>query len=326
MNNRRDLLFALGAGALAAPFAAFAQQPGKIWRVGYLALTAGADEWDVAFQEQLRALGYVEGRNLVIEFRWAAGKQEQVQVLAAELAKLGVDAIVTRSTFVAAAAKRATSSIPIVMANSSDPVGNGVIASLAHPGGNVTGMTQNSTDLAGKRLQLLRETVPKARRIAVLAWKKDTEEGYFIKEIRAAAKLLGVDLVLQHIETPEQLGPAFDVMQRERAQALIVEISPLFTIHRKRIAELAIQTRLPSMFESRHMVDSGGLISYGASFVEMHRRAAFYVDRILKGAKPADLPVEQPTSFELVLNMKTAKKIGLTIPESIMVSADKVIE
>jgi putative ABC transport system substrate-binding protein len=326
MSSRRKLLVALGAGVLAAPFASFAQQSDKVWRIGYLALTSGPDEWDAAFRDQLRALGYVEGRNLRIEFRWAAGKQERVQELAEELVRLNVDAIVTRSTFVAAAAKRATSTIPIVMANASDPVGNDVIASLAHPGGNVTGMTQNSTELVGKRLQLLRELVPKSRRFAVLAWKKDAKEGLFIKEIRAAAKRMDVALVLQRVDTPEELAPAFSVMQRERAQALIVEISPLFTSNRKRIAELAAQHHLPSMFESRNMVDSGGLISYGASFLEMHRRAAFYVDRILKGAKPADLPVEQPTKFEMIINLKTGRALGLTIPQSILVQADELIQ
>jgi putative ABC transport system substrate-binding protein len=326
MNLRRKLLVALGASALGAPFGSLAQQQGKVWRIGYLALTSEPDDWDTAFREQIRALGYVEGRNLTIEFRWAGGSEERVQEMAAELARLKVDAIVTRSTMVALAAKRATGTIPIVMANAADPVGAGVIASLAHPGGNVTGLTQNSTELAGKRLQVLREIIPKSRRFGVLAWKRGNAESLFLREIRAVAKRMGVALVVQQVATPDELAPAFGVMQRERAQALIVEISPFFRDNRKRVAELVAQHRLPSMFEVRYMLDSGGLISYGAIFPEMHRRAAFYVDKILKGAKPADLPVEQPTKFEMVINLKTAKALGITIPQSVLLQADEVIQ
>jgi putative ABC transport system substrate-binding protein len=326
MNNRRKLLVALGASALAAPFRSFAQQQGKVWRIGYLAFTSGPDEWDAAFQEQLRTLGYVEGRNLVIEFRWASGNEERVQEMAAELVRLNVDAIATRTSTVALAAKRATSTIPIVMTSAADPVGVGLIASLAHPGGNVTGLSTNSTEVTGRRLQLLRAIVPKSTRFAVLVWKNSAAAAIFLKEIRAAARKMGITPLPQEINTPEAIAPAFNVMQRERAQTLIVQTNPFAANNRKRIAELAAQHRLPSMFESRIMVDSGGLISYGANFLDLHRRAARYMDKILQGAKPADLPVEQPTKFEMIINLKTARALGITIPQSVLLQADEVIQ
>ena len=326
MNNRRKLLVALGASALAAPHISFAQQRGKVWRIGFLALTSGPDRLVDAFREQLRALGYVEGSNLSIEYRWGAGKEERLPELAAELVRLKVDVIVTRTTLVAAAAKRATSTIPIVMASAANPLGAGVIASLAHPGGNVTGVSLNATEIDAKRLQLLRELVPKATRVATLVWRDGPLNPLFLAEIRTAARQMGITLIHQEASTTEALAGAFGVMQRERAQALIVSSSPFTTNNRKRIAELAVQYRLPSMFQTRNFVDEGGLMSYGPNVIEMFRRAAYYVDRILKGAKPADLPVEQPTKFELIINGKTAKALGLKIPQSLLISADKVIE
>jgi len=326
MNNRRKLLVALGASALAAPHISFAQQRGKVWRIGFLALTSGPDQQVDAFREQLRALGYVEGSNLSIEYRWGAGKEERLPELAAELVRLKVDVIVTRTTLVAAAAKRATSTIPIVMASAANPLGAGVIASLAHPGGNVTGVSLNATEIDAKRLQLLRELVPKATRVATLVWRDGPLNPLFLAEIRTAARQMGITLIHQEASTTEALAGAFGVMQRERAQALIVSSSPFTTNNRKRIAELAVQYRLPSMFQTRNFVDEGGLMSYGPNVIEMFRRAAYYVDRILKGAKPADLPVEQPTKFELIINGKTAKALGLKIPQSLLISADKVIE
>ena len=326
MNNRRKLLVALGASALAAPHISFAQQRGKVWRIGFLALTSGPDQQVDAFREQLRALGYVEGSNLSIEYRWGAGKEERLPELAAELVRLKVDVIVTRTTLVAAAAKRATSTIPIVMASAANPLGAGVIASLAHPGGNVTGVSLNATEIDAKRLQLLRELVPKATRVATLVWRDAPLKPLFLAEIRTAARQMGITLIHQEASTTEALAGAFGVMQRERAQALIVSSSPFTTNNRKRIAELAVQYRLPSMFQTRNFVDEGGLMSYGPNVIEMFRRAAYYVDRILKGAKPADLPVEQPTKFELIINGKTAKALGLKIPQSLLISADKVIE
>jgi putative ABC transport system substrate-binding protein len=323
--NRRDAVLALIALG-AAPLPAEAQRADKVWRIGHLSAQSGPDGSVEAFREQLRSLGYVEGRNLLFEFRWAAGKDERLPELASELVRLKVDVIVTRTTFVAAAAKRATSTIPIVMASAADPVGAGVVASLARPGGNVTGVTQNTTEIDGKRLQLLRELVPKATRIATLVWEKGFLKPLFLEQIRAAAQHMGIAVVVQEASTPEALAGAFEVMQRERAQALIVSSSPFTNNNRKRIAELAAQHRLPSMFDGRAFVDAGGLVSYGPDTVEMSRRAAYYVDKILKGAKPADLPIEQPTKFELIVNLKTAKAIGLTIPQSVLARTDEVIQ
>jgi putative tryptophan/tyrosine transport system substrate-binding protein len=326
INNRRILVVALGASGLAVALGSFAQPKGKVWRVGFLGFTGGPDESIEAFREQLRTLGYVEGSNLAIEYRWAAGKEERVPELAAELVRLQMDVIVTRATFVALAVKRATSTIPIVMASASDPVGAGVIASLAHPGGNVTGVTLNSTEIVGKRLQLLGELVPKATRVAALVWENSPVKQSFVEEIRTTARQMGITLIPQEVSTTEALVGAFDAMQREHAQALIVQASPFATNNRKRIAELAAQQRLPTMFELRAFMDEGGFVSYGPDGIELHRRAAYYVDRILKGTKPADLPVEQPTKYELIINVRTAKALGINVPDSILVRADNVIE
>jgi putative ABC transport system substrate-binding protein len=326
MNIRRKLVIALGAGALTAPFSLFAQQQGKVWRVGYLTLDSGPDKLVEAFRAQLRTLGYVEGSNLAIDYRWGAGKEERLPDLAAELVRLKVDVILTRTSIVAAAAKRATSTIPIVMASSADPVGAGLIASLARPGGNVTGLALNSTEIVGKRLQLLRELVPKATRIATLVWEKSLTKRLFLEEVRPAARRMGITLIHQEANTPEALAGAFAVMQRERAQALIVPTAPFINNNRKQILELAAKHRLPTMFEARVMVDEGGLMSYGPSTIEMHRQAAGYVDKIFKGARPGDLPVEQPTKFELIINGKTAKALGLAIPQAVLMRADEVIK
>ena len=298
----------MGAGALTASFAAFAQPQAKVWRIGFLALTSGPNENIEAFLAQLRNLGYVEGRNLSIEYRWAAGKVERLPEMAAELVRLKVDLIVTQATGPVAAAKHATSAIPIVMTGPSDPVGSGLVASLAHPGGNVTGMSIQSTDLAGKDLQLVRELAPKATRVAVLA-EKSSSGSLFVEQVQAAAKQVGVTLVIQQVNEAEALAGAFTAMQRARVQALIVQHNTFTDNHRQRIVELAATHRLPAIFGSRGFVDVGGLMSYGPSLPDIFRRAAYYVDKILKGAKPADLPVEQPTTFELFINRKTAKAI-----------------
>jgi len=268
----------------------------------------------------------VEGRNLIIEYRWAVGRQERLPELAAELVRLKVEIIVTAVTPAIEAAKRATSTIPIVMAAVADPVGSGLVVGLARPGGNVTGLTALSTDLAGKRLHLVRELVPKATRVTVLALRGTSATKLLLEEMRAAAQQLGVQLVGQEVKEAGDLPSAFAAMLRERAQALIVQASPLSGDNARRIAELAAQHRLPAMYEVRSSVEAGGLVSYGPSFSEMFRRAAFYVDRILKGAKPADLPIEQPTKFELVINMKAAKALGLTIPQALLARADQVIQ
>ena len=324
MNRRDTVLTLLALGA--APHLAFAQQAGRVWRIGWLSLGSGSNRFMEAFSEELRSLGYVEGRNLAIEYRYAAGKEERLPEMAAEMVALRVDIIVTQATLPAMAAKRATSTIPIVMVAPTDAVGSGLVASLARPGGNVTGMTYLSTDLAGKRLQLLREALPEAARIAVLALKGNSSAtGLFLESLQAAAQQMGVTLIVRRENEAAALAGAFAAMKRERAQALIVEVSPFTGENRKRIVELAVQHRLPTLIETRGFVDEGGLMSYGPSLLEMFRRSAHYVDRIFKGAKPADLPVEQPTKFELVINMKTAKTLGLTIPASLLARADEVI-
>ncbi len=312
MKKRDTLLALLALGA--APFAARAQQAGKVWRIGYPSFGAGPDGLTEAFREQLRTLGYVEGRNLVIESRTATDRAEDVPELIAELVRLKVDVIVARSAFITAAAKRATSTIPIVMTNTSDPVGN------------ITGMSSSSNEIAGKRLQLLREIVPKASRVAALAWGQSAVKALFLEQMRTAAQQLGITLWVHEVNAVDEFAATFDAVQKERAQCVIVQFSPIFNNNRRRILELAAQRRLPMMFETRNFVDEGGLVSYGASLIDMHRRAAVYVDKILKGAKPADLPVELPTKFEMVINLKTAKALGLSVPQSVLLQADEVIK
>ncbi len=311
---------------LAAPVALLAQAPDRVWRIGILSLASGADEIGRPIVEGLRKLGYVEGRNLAIEYRLAAGQVDRLPEFARELALLKVDLIVAATGPAAMAAKRATSSIPVVMATVPDPVAMGLVASLGRPGGNVTGTTNMSNELAGKSLQLLREWLPKATRIAVLAWKAAPATPLYLEQLRSAAQLTGVTLVVQQENQPESLAGVFAGMQQERAQALMVQVSPFTYVHRKQIVELAAQHRLPAMFAAREFVDAGGLMSYGPSELELIRRAAYFVDRIFKGDKPADLPVEQPTIFELVLNLKTAKALDLTIPQSLLLRADEVIQ
>ena len=325
MNNRRKLIVALVAGAFTVPRATVAQQQGKVWRIGILAQLSGPNTNIEAFLEGLRSLGYVEGRNLSIEYRWAAGTRGRLPDMAAELVRLKPDIIVAQATGPVAAAKSATSTIPIVMTGASDPVGSSLVASLAHPGGNVTGMSIQSTDLAAKDLQLARELVPKATRVAVLTDKSITA-ALFIEQIQAATKKLGITLVVQYANEAGALDSSMAAIQRARVQALIVQHTTFTDSHRQRIVELVAQHRLPAIFGSRAFVDAGGLMSYGPSLAEIFRRAAYYVDRIFKGAKPADLPVEQPTVFEMVINMKTARALGLKISNSILVQASTVIE
>jgi putative ABC transport system substrate-binding protein len=325
MNKRYTMLALLALGA--SPLAAKAQQPGKVWRIGSLGTGSGPNENMEALREELRSLGYIEGRNLVIEYRWAAGKEERLPELAAELVALRVDIIVTQATLPVMAAKRATDTIPIIMTAPTDAVASGLVASLARPGGNITGMTFLSTDLAGKRLQLLREVLPKATRVAVLTY-KGTAGGteLLLEKLQAAARQMGITLIVRKENDAAALAGAFAAMQRERAQALIVQATPFTGENRKRIVDLAAQHRLPTLIESRAFVDVGGLMSYGPNLPEMYRRSAHYVDRIFKGAKPADLPVEQPAKFEMVVNLKTAKALGLTIPQSVLARADEVIQ
>ena len=326
MDRRAFLAVAAASGFIAMPAVARAQQAHKAHRIGFLPLQSGQTSTTEAFRQGLRELGYVEGRNLIIEYRWAARKEERLPEVATELVRLKVDVIVTAAVPTIEAARRATSTIPIVMAAVADPVGSGLVAGLVRPGGNVTGLTALSTELAGKRLQLARELVPKASRVAVLAYHGTSATRLFLEQMRAAAQQIGVQLVVQEVTEAGDLPRVFTAMQHERAQALIVQITPFSADNAKRIVELAAQHHLPAMYDVRAFVEAGGLVSYGPSLPEMFRRAAFYVDRILKGAKPADLPVEQPTRFELVINLKTAKALGLTLPQSLLGRADQVVQ
>jgi putative ABC transport system substrate-binding protein len=328
--NRKWLGLSLVAFVLVVTgVVAEAQQPKKIARIGYLfASTPAATTLNIeAFRQGMRELGYIEGKTFVLEPRYGEARAERIAELARELMSLKVDVIVTATDVAIAAVKRETQTIPIVMAVSSDPVGTGFVASLARPGGNVTGNSTISPELSGKRLELLREVVPGLSRVAFL-WNPDVRGNLLdYKETESAASSLG--LQLQSVEVPraEDFDRAFLAVTKGRAQALIVAgANPLAFANRDRIASFVQKNKLPSMYGLREYVDAGGLMSYGPSVPDMHRRAATYVDKILKGRKPADLPVEQPTKFELVINLKTAKQIGLTIPPNVLARADKVIK
>ena len=330
--NRRAFLSILSGGLLAAPLAAEAQQPSKIARIGYLSPNlATSPHLREAFRQGLRDLGYVEGRNLVIEYRDAEGKFERIPALAAELVALKVDVIVTEggNTAVPVAAKQATRTLPIVFASASDPVASGLVTSLARPGDNVTGLSSFTTELVGKRLELLTQTVPGVGQIAVL-WLPGALGERTDKEMltgaEVAARGLGVRLQFVEARAPADFDRAFSDMTRARAGALTLLPSNLFRREHRRLLDLAARHRLPAVYPWRDFVDAGGLMSYGASLTDSSRRAATYVDKILKGAKPGDLPVEQPTKFELVINLKTARTLALTIPPSVLSRADQVIE
>jgi putative ABC transport system substrate-binding protein len=329
MKTRRQLLVAVGASALIGmPLTSFAQSPGKVWRIGMLETVSpelNAANLD-AFRQGLRELGYVEGRNLIVEYRSADGRAQRFPDLATELVSLKVDLIVTRGTPAAVAAKKATRTIPVIMANAGDPVGSGLVTSLARPGGNVTGLSSVPAELDPKRLELLRELVPGSARIAVLLNMSSPNNPPQWKEMEMAARALGVQPQLLDVRKPEDLGPAFDVATKQRADGLIVGGEGLFQANRKMIAELAAKHRLPAIYRSMDYIEAGGLMAYGPDYPDLYRRAATYVDKIFKGAKPGDLPVEQPTKFELIFNLKAAKALGLTIPVPLLLRADKVIE
>jgi putative ABC transport system substrate-binding protein len=324
--SRRNFIASLLT--LLAPLVAQAQGSGRVPRVGILFTGAPPPEsvrGVEAFRRGLRALGYVEGRNIALEYRWAAeGKPDQLPDLAADLVRLRVDVILAQTGSHTLAAKRATSTIPIVMGAVSDPVGSGLVTSLARPGGNVTGSSLLAPQVAGKLLELLKEAVPEASRVAALV----NPEGSVLaqREVEAAAKVLGVQLQLLDVRDPKDLDRAFQAATAARAQAVITIPSPFFAAHRARVAELALKSRLPAVSFETGFADAGGLLSYGPNIPDSFRRAATYVDKILKGAKPADLPVEQPTKFELLVNLKTAKALGLTIPPSVLIRADQVIQ
>jgi ABC-type uncharacterized transport system substrate-binding protein len=326
MMDRRAFLAVVAAGVVARPAVARTQQPARIHRLGILSLRSGPDETDEALIQGLRELGHVEGRSIAIEYRWAGGKPERLPEMAAELVRLKVDLIVTQGTLPSEAAKRATTSLPIVFVGMGDPVGSGLVASFGRPGGNLTGLTILSTELAGKRLHLLHELLPRANRVAVLAHRPASPTPILIRELRAAAQQFGIQITAQEIDTAADLSSAFAAIQRERAQALIVQQNPITTENARRIADLAAQHRLPAIYYRRDFVEAGGLMSYGTDGTAVYRRAATYVDKVLKGAKPADLPVKQPTKFEFVINLKAAKALGLTIPPALLVRADQVIQ
>jgi putative tryptophan/tyrosine transport system substrate-binding protein len=326
--RRREFITLLGGAAAAWPLAAVAQQGGKLPTIGFLGAGAGSDsvwkDWTAAFVQRLRELGWIEGRTVAIEYRWGEGRAERYADIAAEFVRLKVDVIVTSGSAVVAV-KRATSVIPIVFPTANEPVGSGLVASLARPGGNATGLSMQQTDLAGKRLELLREIVPGLHRLGVLISVGNPGAALDRDNVRAAAGALGLEVVTREIQRAEEIAPAFEVF-KGRAQALYVVGDALMSTNRIRINTLALAARLPSMYPNRASVEAGGLVSYGANFPDLYRRAGDYVDKILRGAKPGDLPVEQPTKFELVINLTTAKALGLEPPPTLVARADRVIE
>ncbi len=325
MRARWTPIALLGLGILAAPLGAGAEAADGLPRIGYLSAASRSDLFEGAFRQGLLELGYVEGQTVTIEYRFAEGRVDRLPKLAAELVGLKVDLIVTAGMNAARAIREATKTIPIVMAAGGDPVAAGIVASLARPGGNVTGSSFMSPDLGGKRLELLKQAMPRVSRVAVLFNPANVGSVLERKSTEDAANALGVRLQPLEVRRPDDLEGAFRAAARGRAQALIAFRDALVEANRGRILDLGARGRLPTMFEQRDFVEAGGLMSYGPSLPDLFRRAATYVDKILKGAKPADLPVEQPTRFELVINLKTAKALGLTIPQSVMVRADQVI-
>jgi len=329
--RRIGLAVVLTIGLAIATLAVEAQPVGKVARVGFLSPTSLSDPRTTRFLESfrqgLRELGWIEGQNVAIESRWAEGRFEQLPGLAVELVQLKPDVIVAVVTQASLAAKRATPTIPIIMVGVGDPLGSGLVASLARPGGNITGPSSMLADVSGKQLALLKETVPTASPVAVL-WNPANAvwQAAALRETDAAAHALGLRLQRVEARGPDDLEGAFAAMKRERANALFVPADIIFARHAQRIADLAARNRLPAMYGFREHAEAGGLMSYAADFAVMFRRAAVYVDKILKGAKPADLPIEQPTKFELVINLKTAKALGLTIPQSLLVRADEIIQ
>jgi putative tryptophan/tyrosine transport system substrate-binding protein len=324
--RRRDFIALLGGMAVAWPFAAGAQPAGKLPTIGFLGAStpSAMSQWTAAFVQRLRELGWIEGRTVAIEYRWAEGRNERYAEIAAEFVRLKIDVIVTVGAAILAA-KQATSVIPIVFAVATDPVGSGLVASLARPGGNVTGSSRQYTDLASKKLELLREVVPGLRRLGIMANVSYSAAVLEMGEVEASARRLGLDVATLEIRRAEDIAPAFEVL-KDGAEALYVCSDPLVVASRARINTLALAARLPTMHSFREHVEAGGLMSYGANFPDLWRRAADYVDKILRGAKTAEIPVEQPTKFDLVINLTTAKALGLTIPPTLLALTDEVIE
>ncbi len=324
--RRRDLITLLG-GTFAWPLAARAQQPARLPTIGFLgaATPSVASHWLAAFVQRLRELGWIEGRTVAIEVRWAEGRAERSAEIAAEFVQLKVDIIVTWAVASTLAARQATSVIPIVFAAAADPIGSGLVASLARPGSNVTGLSVQNIDLAGKRLELLREALPNLRRLAIMANVGFSIYAVEARETQAIASKLGLDVATLEIRRAEDIAPAFKML-KDQTQALFVVGDPLTFTNRSEINQLALGARLPSIYSTREYVMAGGLMSYGTNFPNLFRRAGDLADKILRGTKPTDIPVEQPTKFDLVINLKTAKALGLEVPPTLLARADEVIE
>jgi len=327
IQRRKFLATLLGGAAAAWPRAVWAQQGAKLPTIGFLGsgTPSSYGQWNAALVQRLRELGWSEGRTVAIEYRWAEGRTERYAEIAAEFVRLKVDVIVTAGTGAVVAAKQATSVIPIVFAAAGDPVGTGLVASLARPGGNLTGLSIQAPDLAGKRLALLREIVPGVRRLAIMGNAGSAGAVLEMHEVQAKARALGLEVAIFEIRRAEDIAPAFESL-KGRADALYIPPDPLVNTHRIRINTLALGARLPTLHTLREYVEPGGLMSYGPNLTDLFRRAADFVDKILRGAKPRNIPVEQPTKFDLVINLTTAKALGLTIPESFLLRADEVIE
>ena len=325
--RRREFITLLGGAAASWARAASGQQPAKLPTIGFLGQStrSAASEWVAAFVQRLRELGWIENRTVAIDYRWGEGREERFAEVADEFVRLKVDVIVTSGTPAVLASKHATSVIPIIFATAGDPVGNNLVASLAQPGGNVTGLSSQMGDLAGKRLELLREVVPGLHRVAIMANVGNPATVLELGEVQAAAGALGLELVTLEIRHAQDIVPAFEAL-KGRSEALYVCTDALINTNRIRINILAVAARLPTMYGSRDFVEAGGLMSYGANFPDLFRRAADYVDKILRGAKAGDIPVEQPTKFDLIINLTTAKALGLTIPETLLLRANELIE
>src|SRR6266581_3393193 len=328
MNRREYIIAVVALGAAGGPIASFAQQQGKVWRVGFLSLSSASESVQntATFLKALRELGYIEGKNLVVEWRFAEGSFERLTGQAADLVQLKVDVIVAVASAAIGAAQKATTTIPVVMATTGDPVGSGFVKSLARPGGNITGLSNMGGAIGPKLLDLLRSVVPKLSRLAVLVSPTSTTYRAISESVQAGAQNTSVKILIAEARAPQEIETAFAMMAGESAGAVIVGAAPLFALHRPQIAQLAIRYKMPSIFGNRAYVEAGGLMSYGYKVTENYLRAASYVDKILKGAKPGDLPVEQPTTLELVINLKTAKALGITIQQSLLLRADEVIQ
>jgi putative ABC transport system substrate-binding protein len=326
--NRRTFLSVLVSATVVPPLIAEAQQSGKVPRIGFLGNSTAALEANLIgpFREGLHDHGYVEGRNLVVEYRWAEGEYGRFPALIAELLALKVAVIVTAGTPAALAVKKATRSVPLVMIAVGDPVGTGIVPSLSQPGGNITGVTSIAPEMEGKRLELLREVVPSVSSIAVLWNAANPIQVIQEKQVRASAHVLKMKVLSRPVHTKEEIDEALGTIVRERPDALLVLADRLLLHHRAYLMDFAIHQRLPGVHAYRELIEAGGLMSYGPSYEDMHRRAAYFIDRVLKGANPGDLPVERPSKYDLVINLKTAKALGVTIPQSVLLRATEVIQ